>query len=70
VSHPRFTPEQLDGLFEIIAPEVDDDGDDSPARRGEELDPSDRRQELFLHTVDRAIAEIAGARGRRRRARG
>jgi hypothetical protein len=64
----RFTPEELDRLFEMVTPELDDDRTNRTTR-DEELASSGGRQELFLHTVDRAIAEIAGPRGRRRRAR-
>jgi hypothetical protein len=50
----RLTPHELDGLFEFLTPDPDDHTDES----------------LFLNTVDRAIAEIAGPRGRRRAHRG
>ncbi len=47
----RLTPDEPDGLFEFLTADPDDRADES----------------RFLSTVDRAIAEIAGPRGRRRR---
>jgi hypothetical protein len=67
MSQASFTPEELDRLFEMVAPELDDDRTDRTTR-DEEFASSEGRQEVFLHTVDRAIAEIAAPRGRRRRA--
>jgi hypothetical protein len=65
----RLTGEELDCLFEFIASDLDEGLSDHSPRRDGELASSLGRQERFLHTVDRAIAEIAGPRGRRRRAR-
>jgi hypothetical protein len=63
-----FSPEQLDLLSGLVAPTRDDPHLDRSPRWADRDGTSARRQERFLHTVDRAIAEIAGPRGRRRRA--
>jgi hypothetical protein len=65
----RLTAEELDCLFEFIASDVGDGQTDHTPRRDGQLASTVGRQERFLHTVDRAIAEIAAPRGRRRRAR-
>jgi hypothetical protein len=64
-----FSPEQLDLLSGLLAPGRDDAHWDRSPRQAARDATSARRQERFLRTVDRAIAEIAGPRGRRRRAR-
>jgi hypothetical protein len=65
----RLNGEELDRLFVFIASELDEGLTDHAPRRDGELASSVGRQERFLHTVDRAIAEIAGPRRRLRWAR-
>jgi hypothetical protein len=64
-----FSPEQLDQLSGLVAPGRDDACCDRSPRWDDRDTASARRHERFLSTVDRAIAEIAEPRKRRKRAR-
>jgi hypothetical protein len=65
----RFTPAQLDRLYQMLVPGRDGAASTRAPRWHDDDAGSARRQETLLHTVDRAIAELASPRGRRRRAR-
>ena len=64
-----FSPEQLDHLSVLLAPGGDDAFADRSPLWVNGAAAIAGRQERFLRTVDRAIAEIAGPRGRRKRPR-
>ena len=65
----RFTPAQLDRLYQMLAPGSDGTAANlAPRWHGEDA-ASSGRPERLLNAVDRAIAELASPRGRRRRAR-
>jgi hypothetical protein len=64
-----FSPEQLDQLSGLVAPGHDAASWDRSPRWDDRDAASDCRQDRFLRTVDRAIAEIAEPRRRRKRAR-
>jgi hypothetical protein len=64
-----FTAEQLDDLCGMLLPGPDDARTDRPSRPSRGDGGSARRQAPSLNVVDRAIAEIANPRGRRKRAR-
>ena len=64
-----FTPEQLDQLGEMLAPGRDGAPSDRPPPWHDRDAASAGRQVRVLHAVDRAIADLANPRGRRKRAR-
>jgi hypothetical protein len=66
---PPFTPEQLDELHGMLSTGCDDVHTDRPSWRSGGKAGSAGRQAPFVNVVDRAIAEIASPRGRRKRAR-
>ncbi len=66
---PDYTPEQLDELHAMLSTGCDDGRTDRPSRRSGGKAGTAGRQGPFLNVVNRAIAEIAEPRGRRRRAR-
>jgi hypothetical protein len=65
----RFTPEHLDQLYEILVRGPDHAPSDRPAGWHDRNTASARREDRLLRAVDRAIAELAAPRVRRRRAR-
>ncbi len=65
----HYTPEQLDELQVMLSTGCDDVRTDRPSWRSGGKAGSTGRQAPFVNVVDRAIAEIASPRGRRRRAR-
>jgi hypothetical protein len=66
---PPFTPEQLDELHGMLSTGCDDARTDRPSWRSGGKAGSAGRQAPLVNVVDRAIAEIASPRGRRKRAR-
>jgi hypothetical protein len=63
----RFTTDQLDRLRRILSPDqAETPADRSPQWEGTD-DASDDREARYLRAVDRAIADMAGRLGRRRR---
>jgi hypothetical protein len=66
---PDYTPEQLDELHGMLSTGCDEARTDRPSwRSGGKAGPAGR-QAPYVNVVDRAIAEIASPRGRRKRAR-
>jgi hypothetical protein len=63
----RFTADQLDRLRRILSPGAAETPADRSPQWEEMDDASDDREARYLRAVDRAIAEMAGRLGRRRR---
>jgi hypothetical protein len=64
-----FSPEQLDQLGEMLAPGCDVAASHRPSLWHDAEANSVSGQARVLHAVDRAIADLASPRGRRKRAR-